>query len=102
MKGTVNLTQIYATVLVWPGARNAWALTTLYNYIDYGADDTNAFIEAPPHTTSLYFTINNVYRGRGKWLKLTLTFLNTMCFHYSILCKGIQRAITSELKRLTR
>ena len=62
-KGSVTLAHTYAAALDQSGARTFWAITSLNDYITYGADATNAFAEAPPPKAPLYVTINAPFKS---------------------------------------
>ena len=62
-RGSVTLTHTYAAALIQSGARTFWEITALHNYSAYGADDTNAFAEAPPPTAPLYVTIDAPFKA---------------------------------------
>jgi dUTP pyrophosphatase len=65
-RGTVTLAETYAASLDQTSAKIFWAASAILNFIQIGADATNAFAEAPPPKAPLYVTIDEPYR---EWYK---------------------------------
>ena len=66
MTGSVTLAEAYAGSLDQTGARIFWSTTALYNFIDIGADASNAFAEALAPKAPLYVTMDKPFR---EWYK---------------------------------
>jgi len=69
-KGSITLAHTYVACVEQPAQRVYWGLVVLRNFIDIGADASNAFAEAPPPKAPLYVLVDRPYREwykRKKW-----------------------------------
>ena len=83
----MTLAHTYAAALDQSGARTFWAITSITNYLAYGADATNAFGEAPLPKYPLYITIDAPFK---LWWELVLKRSPIKVDHVLPVCHALQ------------